>query len=190
MSSSWRCFVTVNNIFIMSLFDLVSQETRSTSIFQLSHVMLLQSLLTIFNIIEIHVWSCIFWLSCDIFFKWSVKDHHVLLRFHLLRWRLYSCFMLFDSTRWISMWVDDIVFIQWKTIILWFETWYCYWVIKSWSWDVRLIWSWHQHVILLSLHLVIWLSSLWMQWFRTFIILCKNHLSLVCYSYTFFSDLL
>ncbi len=144
----------------MSLFNLVSQETRSTSISQSFRVMLLQSFLTIFNIIKIHMWSCIFWLFRDIFFKWSVENHHVLLRFHLLRWRLYSYFILFNLTYWILMWVDDIVFIQFKTIILWFKTWYCYWIIKSWSWDVRFIWSWRWHVIFLSLHLVIRLSSL------------------------------
>ncbi len=190
MSSLWKCSVTVNDIFVMSLFDLVSQETRSTSIFQSSCVMLLQSLLTIFNIIEIHMWLCMFWLFRDIFFKWSVEDHNVLLKFHLLRWRLYSCFMLFNSTRWISMWVNNIVFIQWRIVILWFETWYCYWIIKSWSWNVRFIWSWHRHVIFLSLHLVIRLSSLWIQWFRILIILCKDHLSLICHSYTYFNDLL
>ncbi len=110
MSSSWRCFVTVNDIFIMSLFNLVSQETRSTSIFQSFHVMLLQILLTIFIIIEIHVWSRMIWLSCKIFCNWMIKDHHVLLRFYLLRWRWYSCFMLFNLTRRILMWADDFFF--------------------------------------------------------------------------------
>ncbi len=173
----------------MNLFDLVNQETRSTLIFQSSRVMLLQILLTIFIIIEIHVWSRMIWLSREIFCNWMIEDHHVLLRFHLLKWRWYSCFMLFDSTRWILMWADDFVFLQWRTIILWFWT-YVYWLINIWNWDVRLIQSWCQHVVLLSLHLVIQLSLLWMQWFRTFIIFCKDHLSLVYCSYTYFSDLL
>ncbi len=129
------------------------------------------------------------WLSCEIFCNWMIKNHHVLLRFHLLRWRWYSCFMLFNSTCWISMWADDFVFLQWRIIILQFWT-YVYWLINIWSWNVKLIWSWCWCIILLSLHLVVQLSLLWMQWFRTFIILCKNHLSLVCHSYTYFSDLL
>ncbi len=173
----------------MSLFNLVSQETRSTSIFQSFHVMLLQILLTIFIIIEIHVWSRMIWLSCKIFCNWLIKDHHVLLRFYLLRWRWYSCFMLFNLTRRILMWADDFVFLQWRIITLQFWT-YVYWLINIWSWNVKLIWNWHQHVIFLSLHLVVRLSSLWMQWFRTFIILCKDNLSLVCRSYTYFINLL
>ncbi len=172
----------------MSLFNLVNQETRLTLISQSSHVMLLQILLTIFIIIEIHVWLRMIWLSCEIFCNWTIEDHYVLLRFRLLRWRWYSCFMLFNSTHWILMWADDFVFLQWRTITLQFWT-YVYWLINIWSWNVKLIQSWHQHVILLSLHLVVRLSSLWMQWFRTFIILCKDHLLLICCLYTYFIDL-
>ncbi len=151
--------------------------------------MLLQILLTIFIIFEIHVWLCMIWLFCKIFCNWMIEDHHILLRFHLLRWRWYSYFMLFNLTRWILMWADDFVFLWRITIILQFWI-YVYWLINIWSWNVKLIQSWRWHVVFLSLHLIVQLSLLWMQWFRTFIILCKNHLLLVCRLYTYFNDLL
>jgi len=77
--------------------------------------MLLQILLTIFIIIEIHVWSRMIWLSCEIFCNWMIEDHRVLFIDIWESERIYACRYidyLIDRTydkayRWRKKWKNE-----------------------------------------------------------------------------------